>query len=215
MWCGLVSCGVEPEPQAGGERTTSAATMSDDRSTILFLGDSLTAGYGVAPDEAFPALIQRWIDDAGLAYQVRNAGVSGETTTDGLARLDWVLRQRELDVLVLALGANDGLRGISAGVAERNLQAIIDRAREVHPDLRIVLTGMESPPNMGSAYTAAFRAIYPRLAEKNDVTLVPFLLEGVAGDANFNLPDGIHPNAEGHRRVGQNVWDELEPLLSP
>ena len=161
---------------------------------------------------AFPALIQSRIDDAALPFRVVNAGLSGETTSGGLRRIDWVLRQ-PVSVLVLELGGNDGLRGTDLELTEQNLQAIIDRTLAAHPGADIVLAGMQVPTNLGGEYTTAFRDLYPRLASANEATLIPFLLEGVGGVAELNLPDGIHPNVAGHRRVADNVWPVLEPLL--
>jgi acyl-CoA thioesterase-1 len=187
-----------------------AAQQSDG--VVLFFGDSLTAGYGLDPAVAFPALIQSRIDDAALPFRVVNAGLSGETTSGGLRRIDWVLRQ-PVSVLVLELGGNDGLRGTDLELTEQNLQAIIDRTLAAHPGADIVLAGMQVPTNLGGEYTTAFRDLYPRLASANEATLIPFLLEGVGGVAELNLPDGIHPNVAGHRRVADNVWPVLEPLL--
>lgn len=179
---------------------------------VVFFGDSLTAGYGLDPDEAYPALLATRMREAGLKLEVVNAGLSGDTTAAGLRRAAWVLR-RPIAVFVLALGGNDGLRGIPPDETERNLQAIIDSVQKAQPTARIVLTGMQSPPNMGPEFTTAFRAVFPRVAEKNGVAFVPFLLEGVASVPELNQPDGIHPNAEGQRRVAEVVWPVLEPLV--
>jgi acyl-CoA thioesterase-1 len=183
-----------------------------DRRAILILGDSLAAGFGVDSEEAFPALLQSKIDGAGLKCEVINAGVSGDTTAGGLRRIDWLLR-RKIDVLVLELGGNDGLRGISPATTRTNLQTIIDRTKAKYPQVRIVIAGMQMPPNMGEEYTTAFRQVFPELAKANKAALIPFLLEGVGGKTEFNLPDQIHPNPEGHRIVADNVWKILEPLL--
>ncbi len=181
--------------------------------TVLFFGDSLTAGYGLDdPDHAFPGRIQKKIDAEKLPWRVINAGLSGETTAGGLRRLDWILR-RPVDIFVLELGGNDGLRGLSPDVARANLQAIIDRVRAKNPATRIVIAGMEMPSSMGADYTAAFRKIYPELAAKNAAVLIPFLLEGVGGDPELNLPDGVHPTARGHEIVAETVWKILRPLL--
>lgn len=185
-----------------------------DRRTILILGDSLAAGAGLDPDEAFPALLQKKIDEASLKYDVVNAGVSGDTTAGGLRRIDWLLR-RKIDVLILELGGNDGLRGIPPPSTLTNLQTIIDRTRAKYPDVKIVIAGMQMPPNMGEEYTIAFRQIFPDLAKRNNASLIPFLLEGVGGKPELNLPDQIHPNPEGHRIVAENVWKVLGPVLSP
>ena len=180
--------------------------------TVLFYGDSITAGYGLDPDQAYPAVIQKKIEAAGLDWRVVNAGLSGETTAGGLRRLDWILRQR-VDVFVLALGGNDGLRGVAPSVTRQNLQTLIDRVRARYPDATVVIAGMQMPTSMGPEYTAAFRRIFPELAEANRAPLVPFLLEGVGGIAELNQPDLIHPTAEGQRRVAENVWPVLRPLL--
>lgn len=191
---------------------TAANADGAARGRIVFLGDSLTAGYGVEPDQAFPALVAEKIDSAGLPFDVAPSGLSGETSAGGLRRASWVL-QRPADVLVLALGANDGLRGLDLDDTRANLQGIIDLARSKYPGIRIVVAGMMMPPNLGEAYTAQFRSLYPELAEENGAAFVPFLLEGVGGRPELNLPDGIHPNPEGHRIVAENVWRALEPLL--
>ena len=180
--------------------------------TVLFFGDSLTAGYGLDPAQAFPALIQAKIAAHGWDFQVVNAGLSGETTAGGLRRIDWVL-QRPIAVLVLALGANDGLRGLPLADTKRNLQAIIDRTRQKYPQVKIVLAGMQMPPNLGREYTTGFRTIFPDLAAANAATLMPFLLEGVGGIPSLNLPDGMHPNPDGHKIIAENVWQVLEPIL--
>jgi acyl-CoA thioesterase-1 len=181
--------------------------------TILFFGDSLTAGYGLDdPALAFPGRIQEKITAEKLPWRVINAGLSGETTAGGVRRLDWIMRQ-PVHIFVLELGGNDGLRGLAPDIARANLQGIIDRVRAKNPATHIVIAGMEMPTSMGADYTAAFRAIYPELAKKNDATLIPFLLEGVGGDPKLNLPDGVHPTAEGHARVAETVWQIIRPLL--
>ena len=181
-------------------------------SVILFFGDSITAGYGLEKKQAFPALIEQKIDSQSLAFKVVNAGLSGETTAAGLRRIDWVL-QRKVDFLVLELGANDGLRGVPLSTTRKNLQAIIERAKKKYPQMQIVVAGMQIPPNMGPEYTAEFRALFPALAKKNSAALIPFLLEGVGGVPELNLPDGIHPTSQGHKIVAENVWKVLGPLL--
>jgi acyl-CoA thioesterase I len=180
--------------------------------TMLFFGDSLTAGYGLDPDEAFPALIQRKLDASGRAWRVVNAGLSGETTAGGLRRLDWILRQ-PVDVFVIELGGNDGLRGIDPQTSRANLESMIKRVRERYPAVKVVLAGMQMPTNMGPEYTREFAAMYSDLAQKLPITLIPFLLEGVGGVPQLNLPDGIHPTAEGHKIVAETVWRALQPLL--
>lgn len=181
--------------------------------TILFVGTSLTAGYGLPdPDEAYPALIQQRIDSLGLNYDVINAGVSGETSTGALKRIDWLMRE-PVDLFVLETGANDGLRGLTPDSLRSNIQQIFDRVRAAHPDARLVLAGMEAPPNLGPRYTAAFREIYPELARKNHAALIPFLLAGVAGVDSLNQADGIHPNVRGAKVVAENVWKVIGPMV--
>jgi acyl-CoA thioesterase I len=180
--------------------------------TVLFLGDSITAGYGLELSQAYPALIQQRINEEGLNFRVINAGQSGDTSAGGLARMDWLLKNK-VDVLVLELGGNDGLRGLPVEVIRKNLQAIIDRARERYPQIRIVVAGMKIPPNMGGQYSREFEAMFAVLAKKNKAALIPFILEGVGGVRQMNLPDGIHPTASGHEIVAENVWTVLAPLL--
>lgn len=192
--------------------TVCVGASEPERRSILILGDSLAAGSGVDPDEAFPALLQNKIDQAGLKFEVVNAGVSGDTSAGGLRRIDWLLR-RKVDVLVLELGGNDGLRGIAPATTRTNLQTIIDRTKAKYPNAKVVVAGMQMPPNMGEDYNAAFRQVFPDLAKANSANLIPFLLEGVGGKQDFNLPDQIHPNPEGHKLVAANVWKVLEPLL--
>ena len=192
-------------------QSTTEETLTTTNKVILFFGDSLTAGYGIELEEAFPALIQQRLDSLGRAYTVVNSGVSGETTTGGLNRINWVLNQK-VDVFVLELGANDGLRGIPLDQTKRNLQAIIDQVKTKNPGIKIVLVGMQIPPNMGPEYTSEFREIFPALAAANDLPLIPFLLDGVAGDPTLNLEDGIHPTPEGHQIVTENVWKVLKDV---
>ena len=177
------------------------------------LGNSLAAGYGLDPDDSFPALIQQKLDSLNWEIEVINAGLSGETSAAGLRRIDWLLR-RKIDVLILELGGNDGLRGITPDVTKQNLQGIIDKTREQYPEVRIIIAGMQIPPNLGQEYTGVFRDLFPQLADKNGAVLIPFLLEGVGGVPHLMQRDGIHPTAEGHRIVAKNVWDVLEPVLS-
>src|SRR6187549_94560 len=192
--------------------TTKETVSATKKKTIVFYGNSLTAGYGVSPSEAFPAIIQKKIDSLGLPYQVINAGVSGETSSGGKTRIDWILRE-PVDIFILELGANDGLRGTPLSETKKNLQDIIDKVKAKYPDTKLVFAGMEIPPNMGQAYTTEFRNIYTDLAAKNKMTLIPFLLEGVGGEPELNQADGIHPTAEGHIIVAENVWKQLEKLL--
>jgi acyl-CoA thioesterase-1 len=203
---------VCPQAAADQSHTTSHAATTQTRRTVLFFGDSLTAGYGLLPEQAFPALIQAKIDSLGWPYTVVNAGVSGETSSGGRRRIDWVLRQ-PVDVFVLELGGNDGLRGVPLATTAQNLQAILDQVKKKYPQTAQIVAGMQIPPNLGHEYTAQFRAIFPALAKKNNATLIPFLLEGVGGVPKLNLPDGIHPTEEGHIRVATTVWDYLQPVL--
>lgn len=176
------------------------------------MGTSLTAGYGLDPDSAFSSLIQRKIDSSGLGYETVNAGVSGETTAGLVQRLDWILRGR-FDVLVIESGANDGLRGIPVSAIDANLREVVRRAREARPDAEILLVQMEALPNYGRDYGRAFHDTYERIAREMNVGLLPFLLDGVAGQAELNQRDGIHPNEDGVRRVADNIWRGLEPVL--
>ena len=185
---------------------------AEERPVVLFLGTSLTAGYGLPAEEAFPALVQERIDAEGLDYRVVNAGVSGDTSAGGLRRIEWLL-QLPIAVLVLELGANDMLRGLDVASLRRNLQATIDRTRAVHPRMRLVVAGMRALPNLGASYVADFEAVYPSLARANDAVLIPFALEGVAGNAPLNQPDGLHPTAEGHRRIAEMIWRTIRPVL--
>ena len=187
------------------------STNTKDK-TILFFGDSLTAGMGLNIEEAFPAVIQRKIDSLGLPYKVVNAGISGETTAGGKNRIDWVLNQK-VDIFVLELGANDGLRGVPLTETRRNLQAIIDIVKKKNPDTKIILAGMQIPPNLGIEYTTEFNNIFSELAAKNNLPLIPFLLENVAGIADLNQNDGIHPTAEGHKILADNTWVILKEYL--
>lgn len=185
---------------------------ADTRKVVLFIGTSLTAGYGVGAPFAFPALIQAKIDSAGLPYRVVNSGISGETSAGGLSRIDWAL-QLPVDILVLELGANDALRGLDPAAMHRNLEQIIQRTRAKYPRAKIVLAGMLAPPNLGSSYTARFRRVFRVLADEYDAVLIPFILEGVGGKPELNQDDGIHPTAAGHHIMANTVWTYLEPLL--
>jgi acyl-CoA thioesterase-1 len=193
---------------------TAAAFATAEQKTLLFFGDSLTAGYGLddPATESFPGLIQARIDAAGLPYRVVNAGLSGETTAGGLRRVDWILRQ-PVHIFVLGLGGNDGLRGVPVSASKANLRGIIEKVRARNPNAIIVLAGMQMPRSLGPDYTRDFAGMYPEIADSMSATLIPFLLEGVGGVASLNLPDGIHPNAEGHRKVADVVWSVLRPLL--
>jgi len=207
------ACTDNKKPAGSDQNNTAKETVTvTKKKTIIFFGNSLTAGYGLSPSEAFPAIIQKKIDSLGLPYQVVNAGVSGETSSGGKTRIDWILRET-VDIFILELGANDGLRGTPLSETKKNLQDIIDKVRAKYPDTKLVFAGMEIPPNMGQAYTTEFRNIYTELAAKNNMALIPFLLEGVGGEPELNQADGIHPTAEGHLIVADNVWKQLEKLL--
>jgi acyl-CoA thioesterase-1 len=215
----LTACSAGDAPADSGSPPDSAipadaASRGDDVAyrAVVFLGTSLTAGYGVGADAAFPAVIAQRIRADSLPFRVINAGISGETSAGGLRRIDWLL-QNPVDVLVLELGANDGLRGLDADSMRSNLRAILERTRSKYPDAAIVIAGMEAPPNLGAAYTSRFRDVYTDIADEFDATLVPFLLAGVAGVPALNQEDGIHPNVEGHRRVADNVWPVLRTVL--
>ncbi len=212
----LLSCNNNKSGNAASQKQRVDSPVAIDSSvkmkTIVFFGNSLTAGYGVDPTEAYPALIQNIIDSLKLNYKVINAGVSGETSAGGNGRIDWILRQ-PVDVFVLELGGNDGLRGIPLSETRKNLQAIIDKVKSKYPDAKIMLEGMQIPPNMGQQYVTGFKNIYPELSAKNNIPVVPFLLQDVGGDAKLNQPDGIHPTAEGHKILAKNVWDVLKSIL--
>lgn len=197
---------------ASGAATAAGSVDPDARRTILFLGTSLTAGLGLDPDSAYPQRIQRRIDAAGLPYQVVNAGVSGETSAGLLRRLDWVLK-RPADVVVVETGANDGLRGLPITATTATIGSVLDRIKRDRPAATLLLVQMEAPPNMGQDYTRAFHTMFPALAKEHGVTLLPFLLENVAGQPNLNQGDGIHPNNKGEEIVANNVWRALQPAL--
>ena len=192
--------------------TTKPDSTSTDK-TVLFFGDSLTAGYGLDdPSQAYPSVVQTKIDEAKLHYKIVNAGVSGETSAGGKARIAWILKQK-VDVFVLELGANDGLRGIPVTETMQNLQAIVDAVKAKYPNAKLVLLGMQVPPNMGGKYAYSFKSIFLGLAAKNNMTFMPFLLKGVGGVPSLNQKDGIHPTAEGAKIVGNNVWQILQSVL--
>jgi acyl-CoA thioesterase I len=200
-------------PAAASERPASvAAEPAASRPRIVALGDSLTAGLGLEPDQAYPALLQKRLDAAGLKYQVVNAGVSGDTSAGGLRRLDWAL-DGDVKVLIVALGGNDALRGLPVEQLRQNLTTIVERAKAQR--IQVVLAGMEAPPNFGAAYTASFRQTYREVAAEQGAVLIPFLLEGVAGLPEMNQGDGIHPTAAGAERVADTVWSALRPIVKP
>jgi acyl-CoA thioesterase-1 len=213
----MLSCSDAPRQetsQSAVDTSTAKPSNGQKKKRILFFGDSLTAGYGLEdPSDAFPGRIRRIIDSLGLPWEVVASGLSGETSAGGAARIDWVASRGKVDILVLELGANDGLRGVSPKETQKNLQSIIDQIRQRYPDVRLVMAGMQSPPNMGKMFTDSFQSVFPAIARENDMELVPFLLEGVAGDPTLNQADGIHPTQEGHRLVAENVWKLLGPML--
>ncbi|MBB6235589.1 acyl-CoA thioesterase-1 [Pedobacter sp. AK013] len=212
----LLSCGNQ-QSKSNTDKTLDSTdqkkvAVAVEQKNILFFGTSLTAGYGLDPTEAYPALIQNRIDSLQMPYKVINGGLSGETSAGGKGRIDWLLKQR-VDIFVLELGANDGLRGLPVSQTVKNLQAIIDRVKAKYPDVKMVLAGMQVPPNMGAKYAADFKNMFPDLAKKNQMALIPFLLDKVGGVPKLNQADGIHPTAEGDRILAENVWVVLKDLL--
>jgi acyl-CoA thioesterase I len=215
----VVGCG-EPEandPPGPEERAEERAgeriePRSEPMGRILVVGTSLTAGPGITAEAAYPARLQERIDDAGLPYRVINAGVSGETSAGALRRLDWLLRE-PADIVIVETGANDMLRGLDPDSTRANLDAILRRLRAADPAPRVLLVPMRALPNLGRDYARRFEAIYPEVAARHDVTLLPFLLDDVAGNRTLNLPDGIHPNARGHERMADNLWPGLRDAL--
>ncbi|MEM9858658.1 MAG: arylesterase [Bacteroidota bacterium] len=185
-----------------------------EKKTIVFFGDSITAGYGLSKEQAFPALIETKLNEGTEAYEILNAGLSGETSAGGLSRIDWILK-KPVDVFVLELGANDGLRGLPLASTKENLQNIINKVKKKNPEVVIVIAGMMVPPNLGNAYTNEFQQIFPALAKDNNAILIPFILDGVAGDEKLNLPDGIHPNVEGHQIIANNITPIIRKASQP
>jgi len=215
----IAACQNSIQEQTSNEKISTSnvieevKTAESAKKRIIFFGNSLSAAYGLEnKKEGFVGLIRSRIDSLGLDYEVVNAGLSGETTGGGVNRVDWVISE-PVDVFVLELGGNDALRGIEPEIAAQNLQKIIDKVKTKYPTVQIVLAGMKAPQNLGNEYTDRFEEIYPTLAEKNDAALIPFLLEDVGGMANRNLPDGIHPNLEGHRIVAENVWETMKKVV--
>ena len=210
----LFGCGDPVKPAEGQSKLfeKEQSKTKEKSKVILCFGNSLTEGYGLKPEESYPSLLQNRIDSLGLNYRVVNAGISGETTAGGKGRLGWVLKNK-VDIFILELGANDGLRGIPIKETKRNLQSIIDTVQLKIPDVKIVLAGMQIPPNLGEKYTQEFKAIFPALAKDSSVYLIPFLLQGVAGEIELNQEDGIHPTAEGTKLVLENIWKVLVPVL--
>lgn len=197
----------------GGLWAEDAPNANGGKKRVVVLGDSITAGYGLDPQEAYPALLQKKIDAAGLPYTVANAGVSGDTTAGGLRRIAWALGQQGAEVLVIALGGNDGLRGIQPEQTRENLAGIIDKARTKNPQMKVVIAGMQMPDNMGAEFTTKFKSLYPEIAKEKKAALVPFLLEGVGGSEELNQEDRIHPTAEGQAKVAETVWNVLKGAL--
>jgi acyl-CoA thioesterase-1 len=210
----VAGCGSKSKPNDTAAQTdTTKATATSSTKTILVFGDSLTAGYGLDDQsEAYPSVLQTKIDSAKLPYTIVNGGLSGETSAGGKSRIDWLLKQH-VDVFVLELGANDGLRGIPVEETEQNLQTIIDRVKAKYPKAKLVMLGMQVPPNMGATYVTAFKDMFPKLATKNNMTLVPFLLQGVGGVRALNQKDGIHPTAAGAKILAANVWQVIKGIL--
>ena len=211
LWVAASLLACRPPEDRPGE-DAGPPRPDGERGRIVFLGTSLTAGLGLDPDQAYPALVQQKLDSAGLPYVAVNAGVSGETSAGARRRVDWLFRE-PVAVLVIETGANDGLRGQNVDTLRANIQAIIDRAKQQTPGPCIALVQMRTPPNYGFGYARRFREVYPELAEKNDVVLMPFLLEGVAGRGSLNQTDMIHPNVAGQRKVAETVWKPLERVL--
>ena len=205
----LSSCGSSTTQETVTATETEKTETQTAQKTILFFGNSLTAGYGIDQEDAFAGLTQDRIDSLGLNYRVINGGLSGETTAGGLSRLDWFLED-EPAIFVLELGGNDGLRGILPAESKRNLIGIIDKVHAKYPETKIILAGMQIPPNMGQEYTEEFKSIYPEVAAEKNVTLIPFLLENVGGIPELNLPDGIHPTEEGHKIVFETIWPYIK-----
>lgn len=208
----------EKSPEvATSESANATSSVSSEKEqkekVILFFGNSLTAGYGIDPSESFPAIIQQKIDSLGYNYKVVNAGLSGETTAGGNNRIDWVLERQPVDIFVLELGANDGLRGLDPAQTRKNLNEMIEKVRKANPEVEIILAGMLVPPSMGRDYSKRFSEVFPAVAQEKDVKLIPFLLENVAGERALNQSDGIHPTAEGTRIVAENVWEVLEGVI--
>ncbi|HEX8376951.1 MAG TPA: arylesterase [Pedobacter sp.] len=208
----MSSCTNDSKPQMNNNSNEGKAEKTQIK-RILFFGNSLTAGYGLEdPDEAFPSVIQQKLDSLKLPYKAINAGLSGETTAGGVNRINWLLKQ-PIDVFVLELGANDGLRGMPVSQTKKNLQLILDAVKAKYPNAKRILLGMEIPPNLGGKYAAEFRVIFREIAQKNNIPFVPFMLNGVAGNPQLNLQDGIHPTSEGYKIVANNVWEVLKDVL--
>ena len=207
------SAGATALGAASVENPEAEGGREDTRRTLLIVGTSLTAGLGLDPSQAYPALLQLKVDSAGFPVRIVNAGLSGETSAGALRRIDWLL-QNPAEMIVIETGANDGLRGLDVDSTRENLRNILARARQARPNAPLFLAQMEAPPNLGPVYTARFREMYPQVAREYGATLIPFLLDGVAGVPRLNQGDGIHPNIEGARLVAENVWRSLAPVLA-
>lgn len=214
LFLGFTACNstTEKKEVVAEQEAKSQQETETTKKKIIFFGNSITAGYQLDPNDAFPALIQEKIDSLDLNYECINAGNSGETTAGGLNRLDWVLKN-ECAVFVLELGANDGLRGLELSQTEENLNTIIDRVLAKYPNCKVLVCGMKVPPSMGKAYAQQYDEMFSRIGQRDDISFIPFLLEGVAGIPELNLEDGIHPTEEGHKILAETVWDTLKPML--
>jgi len=218
----IIGCGETTTPNSSEKNNVEPERITNNtlvkkqkkKKQILFFGDSLTAGYGLEdPSESYVGVIQERIDSLDLDYQTVNAGVSGETSSGGNDRIDWILEQNKIDVFILELGANDGLRGIKTEETAKNLQSIFDKVKIQFPEAKLMVAGMLAPPNMGNDFTEKFASIFSDLSKNNNATLVPFLLDGVGGIPELNQQDGIHPTTKGHKILAENVWKELEAIL--
>jgi acyl-CoA thioesterase-1 len=212
-WMKWLVFGLLMSALGGGIPTLPAQAPGEGKQKILILGDSITAGYGLAPEEAYPALLQKKAHAEALPWEVVNAGVSGDTTAGGRRRIDWALGQRGADLLIIALGGNDGLRGLSPELTEKNLISIIAKARAKNPTIKILLAGMQMPDNLGPKYVEDFKNIFPKVSASENTHLLPFLLEGVGGDETLNQPDRIHPNAQGQQKIADLLWPKLKEIL--
>jgi len=208
----LFACGSAERKSEVKAEETQVKSVQKEKPIILFFGNSLTAGYGIEQDLAFPGLIQHRLDSLGKEYKVINGGLSGETTAGGVGRIEWFLED-EPSIFILELGGNDGLRGIKLTETKKNLEIIIDKVQSKYPNTKIILAGMQIPPNMGQEYTEEFQSIYPEIAKAKNVDLIPFLLLNVGGIKELNLPDGIHPTEEGHKIVSENIWKYLKDYV--
>lgn len=211
--CGGAESNQPPAPEGGSAPADTESSSAANKRVVMFLGTSLTDGYGLEREDAYPARIQEKVDSAGLPWEVVNAGLSGEKSAAALQRVkSWLIRQ-PFDVLVVETGANDMLQGANVDTMRANIQSIIDTVRAARPQTKIILVGMMAAPNLGPRYVEQFNGVFPALAEENQLTFIPFLLDGVAGQAQLNLADGIHPNEDGHRVIAGHVWRTLEPAL--